>query len=52
MKLVNIKEENLCYLLNDLSNPGEIFRNDLTCENITSHKKAGIPLLSPRQSAP
>ena len=51
MKLVNIKEENL-YLLNDLSNPDEIFRNDLTCENITSHKKAGFPLLSLRQSAP
>ena len=41
MKIVNIEEENL-YLQNDLGNFNEIFRKDVTYDNIKSHKKIGL----------
>ena len=38
----NIEEENSLYLLNELSNFNEIFREDVTYDNIKSPKKTGI----------
>ena len=39
MKIVNIREENP-HLLNELRNFNEIFKKDVTYDNIKSHKKA------------
>ena len=44
MKLVNIEEYS--HLLNDLRNINEIFRRDVTYDNIKSHKRAGPHHLS------
>ena len=42
IKIGNIEEENSLYLLNELSNFNEIFREDVTYDNIKSPKKTGI----------
>ena len=42
IKIGNIEEENSLYLLNELSNFNEIFREDVTYGNIKSPKKTGI----------
>ena len=43
MKIVNIGEENLqAYLQNYLWNFIKIFRKDMPCDNIKSHKKSGL----------
>ena len=39
MKRANIDRENSSYLLNDLRNFNEIFRKDVTYDNIKGHKK-------------
>ena len=41
MKIANIDRE---ILLNDLSNFNEIFRKDVNCDNIKSHKNQGFTL--------
>ena len=47
MKISNIDREILHYLLNDLRNINYIFREDVTYDNIKSHKKTGLhPLFS------
>ena len=44
MKVANIlhKFRNSSYLLNDLGNFNEIFRNDVTYDDIKSHRKLGF----------
>ena len=42
MKIANIEQRNSLYLLNDLRNFNEIFRKDVTYDNIKSHKKPGF----------
>ena len=42
--------EKIFILLNDLSNFNEIFRKDVTHDNIKSHKKPGLYPLSRRSS--
>ena len=42
MKRANIDRENSSYLLNDLRNFNEIFRKDVTYDNIKGHKKTGF----------
>ena len=39
MKIVNIDGRKSSYLLNDLRNFNEIFRKDMTYDDIKSHKK-------------
>ena len=43
MKIVNIEEENLNIFFRNFD---EIFRKDVTYDNIKSHKKAGLYRLS------
>ena len=44
MKIANIDKEILHKLLNDLRNLNEIFRKDVSDDNIESHKKPGFHL--------
>ena len=47
MKIANIEQRNSSFLLSDLRNFNEIFRKDVTYDNIKSHKKPGFhPLFS------
>ena len=39
MKIANIEQRNSSFLLNELRNFNEIFRKDVTYDNIKSHKK-------------
>ena len=45
MKIVNI-EERTSYLLNEYRNLNEIFRKDVTYDNIKSHIKTGLQSFS------
>ena len=45
MKIVNI-EERTSYLLNEYRNLNEIFRKDVTYDNIKSHTKTGLQSFS------
>ena len=42
MKIANIEQRNSSYLLNNLRNFNEIFRKDVTYDNIKSHKNPGF----------
>ena len=45
MKIVNIDGENLHISTNEFRKLNEIFRKDVTYDNIKSHKKPGYHLL-------
>ena len=48
MKIANIEQRSSSYLLNNLRDFNEIFRKDVTYDNIKSHKKPGFhPLFKP-----
>ena len=49
-KIDEIWLRNSSYLLNDLSNLNEIFRKDVTYDNIKSHKEAGFHSLFRRRT--
>ena len=46
LKIVNIEEEKSSYLLNDLRKFNEIFRKDVTYDNIKNHIKLRLHNLS------
>ena len=51
-KKVKIEEENRSYLLSDSMNFNEVFRKNVTYDNIKSHKNQGFTLRTSPSSQP
>ena len=45
IKIANTDEGESPYILNDMRNFNEVFRKDVTYDNIKIHKKTGVQLL-------